>query len=315
MKLSKHLGRIKCPCKLVSDGEFQTLEQCTRIHNMQALTYVENIKYADALRNPNISCVICTPEIKDQLPSHIAGVVITESPKAVFYVIHNDLVKTQPKRPTQIDPSSRVSPLAYVAPFGVVIGKNVEIQPFAVVNEGSAIGDCVCICSGAVISGQSFNVVRDPSGQDFLVTDGGTVRIEDGVEICCNAHIARGTLLNDETVLGAYAKIDALTHIGHGAVIGERAIITASAVIGGNAIIGSKVWVGINATVSNGITIGEGARVSLGSVVTKNVPAGQTVTGNFAIPHPTFLRNLKASVAVNVPDGQMLPPPGRPGEP
>ena len=304
MKLSEYLGQIKYPCKLTSDGEFQTLEQCTRIHGTQALTYVENIKYVDALNNPNISCVICTPEIKDQLPSHIAGVVITENPKVVFYLIHNDLVKTQPKHPTQIDPSSEISPLAYIAPFGVVIGKNVEIQPFAVVNEGSVIGDCVCICSGAVISGQSFNVVRDPYGRDFLITDGGTVRIEDGVEICCNAHIARGTLLNDVTVLGAYAKIDALTHVGHGAVIGERAIITAGAVIGGNSIIGHKVWVGINATVSNGITIGDGARVSLGSVVTKDVSAGETVTGNFAIPHQTFLRNLKRSLAETASDGQ-----------
>lgn len=60
---------------------------------------------------------------------------------------------------------------------------------------------------------------------------------------------------------------------------------------------GSDVWIGVNATISNRIRIGDGARVSLGSVVTKDVPAGATVTGNFAIDHRQFLKNLKASLA------------------
>ena len=61
-------------------------------------------------------------------------------------------------------------------------------------------------------------------------------------------------------------------------------------------MVGDDVWIGVNATVSNRIKIGKGARVSLGSVVTKDVPAGQTVTGNFAIDHARFMKNLKASV-------------------
>ena len=68
-------------------------------------------------------------------------------------------------------------------------------------------------------------------------------------------------------------------------VLGKRVLVPSGAHIAGNCIVGDDVWVGVNATVSNRISIGDGARVSLGSVVTKDVPAGQTVTGNFAIDH------------------------------
>ncbi|MGN1151821.1 MAG: hypothetical protein ACI4SN_06650 [Lachnospiraceae bacterium] len=57
--------------------------------------------------------------------------------------------------------------------------------------------------------------------------------------------------------------------------------------------VGADSWVGVNATISNRIQVGNHARVSLGSVVTKDVKDGQTVTGNFAIDHTDFINNLK----------------------
>lgn len=56
--------------------------------------------------------------------------------------------------------------------------------------------------------------------------------------------------------------------------------------------------------VSIRITIDDCAWVSLGPVVTKNVPAGEIVTGNFAILHQKFMRNLKASLTENKFDGR-----------
>ena len=53
---------------------------------------------------------------------------------------------------------------------------------------------------------------------------------------------------------------------------------------------------GLSATIRNGITIGNGARINLGSVVTKDVTLGESVTGNFAINHSKFLLNLKNQI-------------------
>ncbi len=44
--------------------------------------------------------------------------------------------------------------------------------------------------------------------------------------------------------------------------------------------IGSDVWIGGGAIILPGITIGDGAVIGAGSVVTRDVAAGQTVTGN-----------------------------------
>jgi maltose O-acetyltransferase len=49
--------------------------------------------------------------------------------------------------------------------------------------------------------------------------------------------------------------------------------------------IGSDVWIGGGAIILPGVTIGDGALIGAGSVVTRDVGAGQTVTGNPARPH------------------------------
>lgn len=296
MYLLDALNKVGYADCLVSDGEFEKLEQCTRIRTPRALTYLENTKYADALQHPDISCVICTPEAREAVPAHIQGIAVTASPKLVFFKIHNFLVEQREKRPTVIDPSAKISPQAYIAPYNVTIGKNVEIQPFVSVFENTVICEDVRICAGTVIGGQSFTNAKDGTGGAFLVRDAGSTEIRRGVEICSNCHVACGTLENDVTLLGEYTKLDAMVHIGHGTVVGKRTLFPAGAMISGNCVIGDDVWVGVNATTSNRITIGDRARVSLGSVVTKDVPAGETVTGNFAIEHRRFLQNLKESI-------------------
>ena len=50
--------------------------------------------------------------------------------------------------------------------------------------------------------------------------------------------------------------------------------------------IGSDVWIGGGAIILPGITIGDGAVIGAGSVVTRDVAAGETVTGNPARPRP-----------------------------
>ena len=116
-------------------------------------------------------------------------------------------------------------------------------------------------------------------------------------EIGSGVQVEGATLMKDVTDIGQYVKIDNSVVIGHGSSIGTRTLIAGMSVISGNVTIAADVFIGVGVTISNRIRIGDHARVSLGSVVTKDVPAGQTVTGNFAIDHARFMQNLKASVA------------------
>ena len=73
-------------------------------------------------------------------------------------------------------------------------------------------------------------------------------------------------------------------------------LIVANSAIGGRTVIGDDSWVGLGANVTNGIVMGNHTRANIGSVVTKDVPDGASMSGNFAIDHKRFLENLKKSI-------------------
>ncbi|MDR0851210.1 MAG: hypothetical protein LBN36_01820, partial [Clostridiales Family XIII bacterium] len=95
-------------------------------------------------------------------------------------------------------------------------------------------------------------------------------------------------------VIGDSCKAADHVHVAHAVKIGYGALIAANACINGNVHIGDDAWIGPGSTLSNGITIGNHARISIGSVVTKDVGDGKTVSGNFAIDHEKFIDFVKS---------------------
>jgi len=106
----------------------------------------------------------------------------------------------------------------------------------------------------------------------------GNLIIHDNVEIGSNTCIDRGAL--SDTVVGFNTKIDNLCHIAHNVKIGKNVIIVTHSIICGSVTIGDNVWIAPNVTIREHKIIGQNATIGLGSVVTKNVPAGETRFGN-----------------------------------
>lgn len=124
---------------------------------------------------------------------------------------------------------------------------------------GSRIGSRVVYYPGVFISpGRNMDVGDDVDfAAGVLVTTGGGVKIGDRVLIGYRTQI----LSRNHAVPPLPARIfDA----GH-----ESAPVT----------IASDVWIGANCVILPGVTIGEGAVVAAGSVVTKDVEAGDIVAG------------------------------------
>ncbi|TWT80847.1 Maltose O-acetyltransferase [Planctomycetes bacterium CA13] len=120
-----------------------------------------------------------------------------------------------------------------------------------------------------------------------VVNSGSRFPFKKNITISENVWVGRNCMLNGEGGI----------HIGEGTVISDEVVMLSSMHNYENAsslpydevnllrpiTIREYVWIGYRSMISPGVTIGEGAIVAMGTVVTKNVAAGDIVGGNPAI--------------------------------
>ncbi len=282
---------------LLRDGEFASLGLCSAHAGIPLLTFCGNAKFLRmALKNPDVSCLMIPAELEETASASDKGILSVPDLRTDFFTLHNTLCGpewagryTAADTPTVIDPSARVDNRAVIAAENVSIGPNTIIEPGVIIYGRTRIGaDCV-IRSGTVLGGSGLEFIRTGKEGMLGVNHQGSLVIGDRVEIQYNSNVSRSLFPWHETRIGNDTKIESLVHIAHGSHIGERGLIAASACICGSAEIGNDVWIGPNATVSSEVKVGDAARISLGAVAVSDVPAGTTVSGNFAVEHERFL--------------------------
>lgn len=252
-------------------------------------------KYLDEVNgNPRVVAVITTPDLAAGLADRFA-VATAERPDEIHSEIHARCALSRENelkaRANIIDSSAEIDPSARIAAYGVEIGPRVRIGPGVTVAPGVSIeGDCV-LHPGVVLGMPGFNTGIIGGRQRILPQLGG-VRLKPFVELLSNVCVARA-LFGGETTLGEETVADNLVYVAHDVQIGRRVQICALANILGRSEIGDTAYIGPSAVVINGARIGAGAKISMGAVVTRDVPAGETVSGNFAIPHDRFLAHLR----------------------
>ncbi|MCJ8168336.1 hypothetical protein [Atopomonas sediminilitoris] len=257
------------------------------------LSFLDNKKYLSELNsNEAIKVVFVRPEDVNCLRKDIICLQV-EDPVWYFFTLLNYLAISKKREKTLVSGSAVIHSSAVISDVGVIIGDDVLIEPNVTILQDVEIMSGAIIRAGAVVGVDGYEHKRTSRGI-LTVAHDGKVIVSSESEIGVNSNIVKGFSYRD-TIIGEQTKIDALVHYAHGVQCGSRCMIVACAMIGGHVTIGDDVWIGPNSTISNRVSIGDGAFVTLGSVVVQDVPAGQKVTGNFAIPHMTFIRNLKAS--------------------
>lgn len=245
-------------------------------------------------RHPEIACVITTRDLADQLPDHL-GVAVADDPRRTFREAHRQLLSQTEfygaTYDSQVAADALIHSDARVATSKVRIGPRCVVEAGAFVREGVTLEADVRIRAGVVLGADGFSPYDDGSGFEN-VPHSGRLHIHAGVEIQSNSVVCRGAY-SGTTMIGAGSMISTLVNVSHNVHVGERCRIGSSACILGSARIGPGAWIGPNATVSNQVKVGAAARVTLGSVVVRDVPDGETVTGYFAVPHRQFIATLK----------------------
>lgn len=257
---------------------------------------LRSARYVDEVNaSPNVAAVITTREIAGALDQRF-GVAVSDHPDAAHAAVHAQLAAVRETelraQPNRIDPSAVIDPDANIARHGVNIGERVWIGPNVTVSPGVTIAsDCV-LHSGVSLGVTGFNTAILHGRQRILPHMGG-VRLEPFVELLANCCVARG-LSGIDTLIGEETVADNLVYIAHDVTIGRRVQICALVNILGRVIIEDEAYIGPSAVVRNGLRIGRKAKISMGAVVTQDVAADTTVSGNFAMSHERFISHLRS---------------------
>lgn len=265
--------------------------------SQRLLSFIESPNYISKVNdNTSIKGIFCTQDIANLKAFRSdVEVIVVDDPKWFFFSILDYLAKNKKRLATQIDSSSIINSTAYISPTGVIIGKNCYIEPNVTIHSDVTLGDNVIVRAGAVLGGEGFEHKKTLRGV-LSVTHDGAVIIHNNVEIGVNSHVAKGFSYRP-TIIGETTKLDAFVHYAHGVQCGKECLIVAHAMVGGNVDIGNNVWIGPSAVITNRIELQDNSFITLGAVVTRTVKKGETVSGNFAIPHQKFLKSLKRSLA------------------
>ena len=278
---------------------------------MGDITLLADKKSLESIKDSNASAFIVKDPVKDQNKS----MLISDNPRFVF-ARALEILHVAPYKPSGVSGKAvigenvvlgediSIHPLAYIG-NNVTLGARVTISPGAYIGDDVSIGDDsiihpnvtirekvtignkVIIHSGTVIGADGYGYVPDKNGLYKIPQIGGVI-IEESVEIGANVAIDRATTGN--TIIGSGTKIDNLSHIAHNVKLGKNCIITGQVGISGSVDIGDGVILAGQVGVKDHIKIGSNARVGAKSGVAKDIPEGETHSGNPALPQGSWLR-------------------------
>lgn len=159
---------------------------------------------------------------------------------------------------------------------GTTLGVDCLLWANTVVRDGCRLGDRVTLHPCAVIGADGFGYYLK-NGSLHKVPHTGGVVLEDDVEVGACTCVDRSKF--GDTIVGRGTKIDNLVQIAHNVRIGPNCVLAGQAGVGGSTKIGSGCSLGGMVGIIDNLVVGDGASIGAGSLVTRNIEAGQAVTG------------------------------------
>jgi UDP-N-acetylglucosamine acyltransferase len=197
-----------------------------------------------------------------------------------------------------VTPLRKIHPTAVVDP-GAVIGKNVEIGAYAIIESDVVLGDGCVVMPHAVIYkyttvGKDCKffpgcaVGGEPQDLKFAGEKTSTV-IGDGCTFreCCT--VSRATGEGNVTRIGNNVLMMAYTHVAHNCQVGNNVIMSNVATLAGHVIVEDRAIIGGLTAVHQFCKIGRNAMVGGMARVSQDIPPFMMVSGD-----PAFVCGLNS---------------------
>jgi len=276
------------------------------------LSFFENRKYADELKNTKAGAVFIKEEDLPLLPKGV-NALVSKNPylsmaKATKYFA-KELIRE--KKEPKISKRARVGQRVHIGNAAiieddvtildgafigedVVIGRGSVIHPNVVIYNDTLIGKNCIIHANSVIGSDGFGYAHTDDGEHIKIYHNGIVVLEDDVEIGSNTSIDRAVF--GKTIIKSGTKIDNLVQIGHNCEIGMRSIIVSQTGISGSSKLGRNVVMGGQSATAGHLKIGDFATVAARGGVTKSIEGGKVYSGFPLMLHSDWLK-LQAKIA------------------
>ena len=165
---------------------------------------------------------------------------------------------------------------------GAVIGENVEIAPYAVIDANVTIGDGCRIGPHAYITGYTTigkntqihaGAVLGDSPQDVHYHDERSY-LDIGENCIFREYVTvhRGTEEDSHTVIGNNVMLMAFSHLGHNCIISDNVIVANATLLAGRVTVGERAFVSAGVMVHQFVRIGRLAMIGGGNHITQDVP-------------------------------------------
>ena len=315
MKLSALALLLGAVCQGDEDQEIVGVEAIEKAGAGQ-LTFVANPKYTPFARTSKAGAILVTPDFEP-----VATATLRTANPYLAFARAIDLFKPAPRYPVGIHATAVIDPTASVAadvhigayvvvgaeatigagttllPHAVIypgahLGKGCFVHAHAVVREDCHLGDGVILQNGAIVGSDGFGFAKEDAGTWYKITQSGSVRLGDNVEVQANSCIDRASVGNTEIASGV--KIDNLVQVGHGSRVGENTLLCSQVGLAGSSGVGKNVVLAGQVGVVGHSFIGDGVVVTAQSGVPGDVAPGSVISGSPAFEHRRWMRSVAA---------------------
>jgi UDP-3-O-[3-hydroxymyristoyl] glucosamine N-acyltransferase len=256
--------------------------------NENQLTFLENKKYINDLKNTKAAAVLVTRENAGEVPSGTIALICDEpylNLAKISKLFAPNVVEMDGEKPL-IGGGTKVMPNVYIGKDSVVgsdctimagafigdnvkIGNNTIIYPNVTVYRDCTIGNDCIIHAGTVIGSDGFGFANTKDGKYIKIYQNGNVTIGNDVEIGANCAIDRAVF--NSTIIEDGVRIDNLVHIAHNCKIGRGSILVGQVGLAGSTILNAYVVMGGQSAAAGHLEIAPFTTIAARGGVTKSI--------------------------------------------